>query len=114
MAVIDEPAAAVAASLCLIARDRDGVTTRHPRRCGWCDYPEADLRAMVDGFIAWADPDEKRRTYGRHAARVFAELSATQQAALVAEAQGFEPEPTTPATTSPADEPQEETVPWMS
>jgi hypothetical protein len=88
--VIDEPASAVAAALCLSARDRDGVTRRHPRRCGWCDYPAGVLRSMVEGFNAWAGYDDRRGTYDRHDARVFQGLPRARQAELVRDAQGFE------------------------
>lgn len=91
--VIDEPAAAVAAALCLAARDRSRqVTTRHPRACSWCDYPADALRSMVEGFNAWAGFNEDKGTYARHDARVFAELPRARQAELVHAAQGFEEE----------------------
>ena len=102
--VIDEPASAVAASLCLSARDRKGRTTaRHPGRCGWCDWPEDELARMVEGFNAWAGFDERRGTYARHDARVFAELPRDRQAELVAAAQAIE-EPSEPAR---------EDAPWL-
>lgn len=103
MSVIDEPASAVAAALCLVARNNDGVTSRHPRRCGWCDYPTDELVRMVDGFNTWAGFNDRRRTYERHDARVFAELPPARQAELVLAAQGFDPEPE-PVTASKATE----------
>lgn len=111
MSVIDEPAAAVAASLCLTARviADHAVTTRHPSRCGWCDYPVTELAAMVDGFNAWAGFDERNGTYQRHDARIFAELPRERQRALVIEAQAFEveepppPEPMDAPAAPPAD-----------
>lgn len=107
MAVIDEPASAVAASLCLAARDRkDRTTTRHPGRCGWCPYPADELTRMVEGFNAWAGWNERRGTYERHDARVFAELPRDRQAALVAAAQAIEE----PADEVPADQ---EDAPWL-
>lgn len=94
MAAIDEPASAVAAALCLAARDRTNrVTSRHAGRCGWCDWPAEELTSMVAGFNTWAGFDERRGTYGRHDARVFAELPRERQAELVAMAQSIEPQP---------------------
>lgn len=88
--VLFEPASAIAAGLCLAARAiSDGRTARHPRPCGWCDYPLVDLRAMVAGFNEWAGFSERTHTYERHDARVFAELRPADQAALVLEAQAF-------------------------
>lgn len=114
MAVIDDPAAAVAAGLCLTARavDRDARTTRHPRRCGWCDYPTHELQRMVDGWNEWAAPNERRGTYGRHEARAFQGLSRTEQLRQVLAAQAFDPEPM-PAVSPPQADDQEEDVPWL-
>ena len=111
MTVIDEPAAAVAAGLCLTARviADHSVTTRHPSRCGWCAYPTVELAVMISGFNAWAGFDERRGTYQRHDARIFGELPRDRQRALVVEAQAFEaddpppPEPLTAPIAPPAD-----------
>ncbi len=106
-----DPPSAVAASLCLLARslsDR-AVTSRHPRPCGWCDYPVAELRAMVDDLNEMTF-DPKSGRYLTHDARAFSELPRARQATLVAEAQSFEPEPMTAPTPAPADE---ETPSWM-
>lgn len=111
--VIDEAALAIAASLCLIARDRDGKTRRHPRRCAWCDWPEAELRARIAGFNAWADRNEDKSTYGRHDARVFNELPRTRQAELVREAQDFEPEPEPMRPPEPPPVDEQEVPSWL-
>ena len=78
-----EPAAAAAAAKCHDARRlrASGVTEAHPRRCGWCVYTLDELAAMVEAF------DMRGMT-----ARWFRELPAAQQAAMVIEAQAFEPE----------------------
>jgi hypothetical protein len=93
MSVILEPASAVAAGICLAARTigkPPGILRgRHPRPCGWCDYPVEDLRRLVDGYNVWAGFSERSRTYERHDARVFAELPAAVQAELVLAAQDF-------------------------
>jgi hypothetical protein len=56
MAVIDDPAVAIAAGLCLTARsiDERGVTSQHDRPCQWCDYPLPELARLVDGYNQWA------------------------------------------------------------
>jgi hypothetical protein len=52
-----DPAAAVAASICWLARWRGvgakfakAATVRHPSRCAWCDYPPGYLVTMVEEF----------------------------------------------------------------
>lgn len=113
MAVIFEPAAAVAAGICLVAREfNDGRDRRHPRPCGWCDYPLEVLRSMVDGFNAWAGFDERKGTYTRFEARQFQGLPHRQQSELVLEAQSFpdygsgDPQPDVAAAAAdPAEEP---------
>jgi len=90
-----DPPEAIAAGLCLTARALDPEarrTGRHPRECGWCFYPDEALRELLAAFNAWAGYSERSRTYARHEARVFAELSRDRQAELVLAAQGFEPE----------------------
>ncbi len=116
MTVIFEPASAIAAGLCLTARTitTDGRTARHPRPCGWCDYPIDDLRKLIDGFNAWAGWSERSHSYERHEARVFAELKVAEQMALVLEAQAFpaeEPVEAPVAATSHQDE--QEGPAWM-
>jgi hypothetical protein len=110
-ALVDEPASAIAASLCLVARDRDGRTPRHPRRCSWCDYPAAELARMVGEFNEWAGLDQRTGRYARHSVWSFNELPAKRQAELVLEAQGFEPEPMPAAELAPVDE--EADLPWL-
>lgn len=51
--VISDAPAGFAAARCLAARVRDAghwLTTDHPSRCGWCDYPTAELASMVETF----------------------------------------------------------------
>ena len=108
--LVDEPASAVAAAVCLLARDRDGRIPRHPRRCSWCDYPAPELARMVDEFNAWAERNERTGRYARHSAWSFNELPRATQAELVREAQGFEEEPMPAAEPAPVDE---EAVPWL-
>lgn len=107
MTVLFEPASAVAAGICLTARTltRDGIhPPRHPRPCGWCDYPLDALRSMLEGYNEWAGFKERSRTYERHEARVFQDLSAARQAELVLEAQSFPPLPEpVEAVPTPAD-----------
>ena len=114
MAPIDDPAAAVAAGLCLVARSvdpRHPVNARHPRRCTWCDYPVDELRSMVDGFNDLVAHNERRGTYATHEARVFSELPRARQAELVTAAQAFD-EPLPKPVAPPADA-AEEVVPWL-
>lgn len=88
--VLFDPAAAIAAGICLTARSVAPKTLdRHPRPCGWCEYEPDELRQMIDGFNAWAGFRERSGTYERHDARVFAELPRAEQARLVLEAQAF-------------------------
>ncbi len=116
MSVIDEPAVAVAVALCLTARAiADARTARHPRRCGWCDYPTTELTRMVAGWNAWAGFDERHGTYERHEARVFQAMPRDQQIAAITAAQSFEPdappEPMAPPVVpTPVDE---EVLPWL-
>lgn len=105
-----EPAVAAAMARCLTARVIDPVhraTVRHPRWCGWCEYPMPELRAAVDEFNQWADFSDRHRTSRRHVVRAFSELSPAEQERRVIEAQGFEAEAATPPTV-------EEDVPWLS
>ena len=111
MAVIDEPAAAIAASRCLTARSLSrkpgGEWTESPaRRCGWCDYPPEVLAALIDGFNAWAGWSERSRTYERHDARVWAEMARRdhdEAERQIVAAQGLQP--MTPLEEPPAREP---------
>lgn len=95
MSVLFEPAAAIAAAICIAARTLE-VTTRHPRRCAWCDWPLDELERMVDGFNAWAGYDERRGTYRQFDASAFQGLPRTEQQRLVAEAQALQPDPPLP------------------
>ena len=96
MAVITEPEVAVAIGRCVTARSlatvTRQVTSQHPRRCAWCDYPLAELARMVEGYNAWAGYSERSGTYQRHEARVFAELPRDEQVRRIVAAQGLESE----------------------
>jgi len=102
--VLFEPASAIAASICIAARTLSSVA-RHPRPCGWCDWPTDELRKMLEGFNAWAGYDERKGTYRQFDARVFQGLPPKEQARLVLEAQAFPPpaQPVQPAAAAPAD-----------
>jgi hypothetical protein len=101
--VLFEPEAAIAASLCMTARivSRHGVSERHPRRCGWCDYPIETLRQLVDGFNEWAGYQEKTGTYREHEARRFQGLPRSEQLRLITEAQAFPPDEPVPMPSPP-------------
>jgi hypothetical protein len=111
---IDDPASAVAAALCASARmpGGTGTTRRHPRRCGWCDYPVRELAAMVAAFNQVAGRDERRGTWARHDVRVFTGLPHDAQVAQVAAAQEIEPMGAAAARPADGGAPEEESVPW--
>jgi hypothetical protein len=107
--VIEEPADAIAAGLCLAARTLSpkAETNRHPRPCGWCVWDLDALRQLVDGFNRWAGYSERSGTYDRHDARVFQDLPAAEQRRLVLIAQDFpdaSPEPDEIVPEPPAEE----------
>jgi hypothetical protein len=103
--VIFEPASAVAAGICLTARlIADGRTDRHPRPCGWCDWPTDDLSRMLAGFEAWAERDEKGVPRRLEVVQ-FQSLPGREQAELVLAAQSF-PEPEPVAVPAPDDGPE--------
>lgn len=100
MAVIDEPAAAIAAGRCLTARSlskRPGgefERDNHPRRCDWCDFPLDVLAALIDGFNDWAWFKPRTNTYARYDAQTWAEMARRhpeQAEAEIVAAQGLEP-----------------------
>lgn len=106
MAVIDDPAVAVAAADCVSSRSIGRLTARHPRPCQWCDYPLDELRRMVEGFVVWAKPKDRGNAtvYDRHDAQVFAELARKDPAKadqLVADARGEAPAPPPPPLAPP-------------
>lgn len=83
-----DPPAAVAASICWLARQpglpeigelRRTVVQRHPMTCAWCDYDLSVLISLIDG--AWGDPVAMAR---------FDRLSRLEQRRQVDEAQGVE------------------------
>ena len=110
MTHIDDPASAVAASLCLAARSVDdrGRTRRHPGECSWCAWPVPQLAEMIAGFNREAGYNPRRGTHERLDARVFAEQRRADQVAQVTEAQGLEP------MEQPAAAPLDEELPaWL-
>lgn len=124
-----DPAEAIAMGHCLTARTLDpktAVTDRHPRACGWCEYPTVELQRGIEAFERWAELEDRRGalTSARHIVRSFRELPRVEQERRVAIAQSFddEPEPKLglgPAveavapTTPPPPDVEEEPIPWM-
>lgn len=89
---LSEAAAAYAAARCLAARVRDPrqrMTTDHPTRCGWCDYPTSVLDGMVRGFNAAVDFDGRNGTTVTDAAE-FGRLGRDEQRRRVSAAQALE------------------------
>lgn len=116
MTVVFEPAEAIAAGLCLTARTiAKGVTNRHPRPCGWCEYSIDELRQLIEGYNAWAGYKERGGTYERHEARLFQGLPRAEQARLVEIAQAFPsvPEAVKAQPPPPADAPAAQGPAWF-
>lgn len=119
MTVIDDPAVAVAVGHCLGARSvatetRPAVTERHPRPCGWCDYPLEDLRRMLEGWNQWAEYNARSNTFGHHELRIWTELPRAEQEARVLAAQAFpELAPVASPEPAPAHGVDEEGPAWM-
>lgn len=92
---IDAAASIVAASLCWLHRwsgiGADLVRPTHPSRCGWCDFPPAELLAAIEGFDheGWN-------------AKQFRGLPPSIRERLVREAQELEPMPA--VAPAPADD----------
>lgn len=89
---LSEAAAAYAAARCLAARVRDQrhrVTTDHPTRCGWCDYPTSVLDGMVRGFNAAVDFDGRNGTTVTDVAE-FGRLGRDEQRRRISAAQSLE------------------------
>jgi hypothetical protein len=111
--VIFEPAAAIAAGICMTARTiAEGRTDRHPRPCGWCDWELDALRQMVDGFEAWANRD-KAGVPRRFEVVAFQSQPQRLQAEQVLAAQAF-PEPVATPSAAPAHDSDEEGPTWAS
>lgn len=91
---VTEPAAAYAASRCLAARLRDEwwVTSQHPSRCGWCDYPTDVIDAMVRRFNELVDFDVRNHTSSSGAV-TFGRLERSEQLRQITAAQGLEDVP---------------------
>ena len=99
---IDDAPSIVAASICYLTRWAESShSPTHPTRCGWCDFPPAELLAAISGF-----------DFEGWAAREFRGLPAFMQERLVREAQELEPEPE-PMPATPAVPVDEEAVPWL-
>lgn len=92
---ITDPASAAAAARCLAARVRDAqrwLTTEHPSRCGWCDYPTDVLAPMIDGFWQRAGFDQRQHT-DLSGVVGFESLPRDAQRARITAAQQLEDEP---------------------
>lgn len=112
----NEPAVAAAMGRCLTARSlsaKDAITARHPRPCGWCDYP----RELLDGAVReWTARAEFDRNQGTDTSgyRTFRRLDPDEREQLIRAAQELMPdEPASIAiATPPANAPEEES-PWL-
>jgi hypothetical protein len=103
---IESAAAIVAASICWLTRwSEKGHTSTHPARCGWCDFPPAELLASIEGF--------DRFDHGAWLAKEFRGLPPSIRERLVREAQELEPaaaQPMPKVEPTPADEDRGEGV----
>lgn len=87
-----DPAVAVAMAHCLTARTLDPghrVTKSHAFECGWCDYPEREIRKALDEFNAWADFSTKHGTSGQVLIRRFNDLPPAERERQIATAQAL-------------------------
>ena len=76
-----DPSAAVAAAICHLSRVTSpvAVSSRHPGRCGWCDWPLPELQRVVAEYQV-----NSREVFA------FRRLSGDAQRKLVTEAQAIE------------------------
>ena len=89
MTAIADPSSAVAASLCAMARAHfAGTTRRHPGPCSWCDWPPAQLTAMVDAYNAAAALDRRTGQYRSRSVGAFEAMPRDVQLAAIRRAQG--------------------------
>ena len=119
-----DPAVAVAMSRCLAARFRDPdhrSTPSHELACGWCDYPDDEIKRAVEEFNAWADYN-RHGISRHHDVRVFREQPKAEQERAIAAAQALgnelwhlAPAPTEPTAPAEAPPPEtEEDIPWLA
>lgn len=95
---IQDPAAAVAISRCMLYRQREQGETRtrlaeqiafrihEARPCQWCDYPLAFLLVILEGFNEWAGFDPTHDYYARREIQAFRLLPRERQETLVHQA----------------------------
>jgi hypothetical protein len=102
VSAIRDPAIAVAAAKCWLARWNGGrgarvaglnMTTFHPEECGFCEYPVDRLMASIEHFVAWSGLDEDVLPGDpmplRDQVESFLSLPRQEQARLVTKAQGY-------------------------
>lgn len=106
VAEIRDPAVAIAAGKCWMARWRKGgmflitgvpINSFHPAPCGFCEYPPDKLAGALEEFVDWARL-KAPRTMGettelRAEIEMFQTLPKEEQQRLVERAQGYVPEP---------------------
>jgi hypothetical protein len=105
VSVIRDPAIAVAAAKCWMARWNGGrsakmvgltVNSFHPAECGFCDFPAERLIEAVDEFNTWAGLKPPRfigeSSAVRDTVETFLSLPVHEQKRLVGKAQGYEVE----------------------
>lgn len=115
---LSEAAAAYAAARCLAARVRDPdhrVTTDHPTRCGWCDYPTSVVDGMVRGFNEAVDFDRRNGTSVTDA-DAFDRLDRDEQRRRISAAQALEAAPFTDPVQEPDQGPADAAPPpppWL-
>lgn len=103
-----------AAARCLIARMRGQATGQHPARCAWCSWPEPELRAMVQGFVDWAGPNDRDGVPSRHALRVWTELPPAERERRIRDAAALPAEPAGDVmAATPAAARDEEALSWL-
>lgn len=103
VSVIRDPAIAVAAAKCWLARWHKGggakmvgvpVNSFHPADCGFCEYPTDRLIAAVSEFREWAglEPPEfmDQPIAVRDTVETFLGLPSHEQKRLVMKAQGYD------------------------
>lgn len=102
--ILRDPAAAIAAAKCWLARWNDGagarfaglqVATFHPRACDYCSAPPEALIDLIENFLVWSgiQPPERFTDEGLTPLRAdvegFLTLPQEEQEKLVQEAQGY-------------------------
>jgi hypothetical protein len=89
---VRQPAAAVAAGKCLLARLFPRVKVRvegldHAGPCQWCDYPSDVLVGWLRDFHGWAGYDADADSYREPTVRDFRHMPRPRQRELVRAAQ---------------------------